>query len=147
MKNKNWKKAYRGVTLIELIIAIAIVGIMVAISWAILGGTKDTSNVKNACEEAAGAINQAKNYALTGKCSGDGASKVTVSFDDDGGTIKDDKSNCDEAFTLPKGTTCDSESINFSIPDGVLSGVASVTCASGGATRTVKVDSLKAYCE
>lgn len=140
---KNKEKKHKGFSLIELLIVIAIIGIMTAISWKTLVEMRDTSNAKNACEEAAGAINQARNYALSGKCA-EGGTKVTIDFSKKTITMP----ACSENFSLPKGVSCEGAIFNFRIPSGEkINPANSLDCQSGSATKTVTVDNFKAYCD
>lgn len=61
IKNKN------GVTLIELVAAIAIIGILASITMISFRNQKIDSQLESAARELAAAIREAQNYALAGK--------------------------------------------------------------------------------
>lgn len=56
-----------GFTLVELIVVIAIIGILMVIAVANFRGAEGRSNLRNEAESTAGIIRQAKNYAISQK--------------------------------------------------------------------------------
>lgn len=61
------KKRLSGFTLVELVVSMAILSIMAAITIVSLSGTKTKQEVEGAARELAAAIREAQNYALTGR--------------------------------------------------------------------------------
>ena len=141
----------------ELMVVIAIVGILSAVSWGILAGARKSSDAKNACEQVASMINKTRNYALSGKTFKNGAVVVvptvfTATVSGQTVTITNDKSVSPETFSIPNSVTCGASlSFAFSAPYGTCSGCGSpstpINCSvSGGATRTVTVTPNSAVC-
>jgi len=56
-----------GVTLIELLIVIALIGIMSAVTIAFLGSGKNQKELESSAREVVAALREAQNLALTGK--------------------------------------------------------------------------------
>ena len=65
--NNNFIKKNKGFTLVELLIVIAIIGIMSAVSIVSLQNGKTEKEVETAATQVAAAIREAQNNALTGK--------------------------------------------------------------------------------
>jgi len=164
MNNRDTKKLFannKGITLIELVIVMAVIGIITAISWETLGGTKDASKVENACNSLASVINKTRSHALTGKCSGNGADRVVMNLAGPIGTIKDKDDdppgregvNCDETFNIQEqgggGVSCGDLTLSYSIPDGNASfvRVRSIRCNLNGINKYVCVTPYKAECK
>lgn len=61
------KKNKKGFSFIELMVVIAIIGIMTAVTTVSLGNTRTKKEVEVAAREVAAAIREAQNYALAGK--------------------------------------------------------------------------------
>jgi len=59
-----------GVTLIELLIVIALIGIMSAVTIAFLGSGKNQKELESSAREVVAALREAQNLALTGKIMG-----------------------------------------------------------------------------
>jgi type II secretion system protein H len=64
---KNKIKKYKGVTFLELMVVIAIIGIMTAVALVSLQPAKDDARLKAAQGEVAASIRLAQSYALQGK--------------------------------------------------------------------------------
>ncbi len=77
IKNKNFKK---GFTLVELLIVIAIIGIMTAVLLVSMskGGVNNT--LKVAGRQLSGALRESQNYALTGKQKEEGSYPCAFKF-------------------------------------------------------------------
>ncbi len=142
-----------GFTLVEVIIVIAIVGIISAVSWSILNGAKKAAAVNDACNQVAAMINKTRNYALSGKQDNNG--NVPDSFRIKTGgpiVIYSVISNTEtqmESFSLAGGISCGSYILTYNIPDG-LGGVSQdVICTDVDidALRTVKVSPYTAFCQ
>lgn len=135
-----------GFTLIEVLVVIAIIGIISLLGWEQLMRTKSESNVLNVCTEAASAINLTRSYAVTGKCSGSGANSLTITFSGNVATITNSNEFVCETINLSSGTSC-SGTVSYSIPDGGKSGDSSIPCSFSSITRNVLIDSRKATCQ
>ena len=61
------KKTFSGFTLIEIVVAMAILSIMAAVTITSMSGAKTKSEVDGAARQLAASIREAQNYALTGK--------------------------------------------------------------------------------
>jgi len=59
-----------GVTLVELLIVVALIGIMSAITIAFLGSGKNQKELESSAREVVAALREAQNLALTGKIMG-----------------------------------------------------------------------------
>jgi prepilin-type N-terminal cleavage/methylation domain-containing protein len=158
-------KKTKGFTLVELLIVIAIIAIISAISWSTLGGGKKQSSVNNTCEQIASMINKTRNYALSGNVGTTSANPAKFF------TIHIGKSDSTIAFTngskeipleanVPHlgGVTCEEVQMNYFVPDATLSigyadgrGVSVISndikCQSDGNIRTIKVTPFTAVCE
>jgi prepilin-type N-terminal cleavage/methylation domain-containing protein len=151
--NKNKKvhvSRQLGFSLIEFLIAVAIISIISVVSWIRLSDSKSATFAKQACEEAASAINKTRNFALSGKCSGGGATFVRIRISGNGGVISGGNGNCDETFSLPRATTCSTGTFTFGIPlgDGNTGSIScNITGGDASDARTVIVDNNKAYCQ
>ncbi len=64
---KAYQKKYNAFTLIELMVVIAIIGIMTAIGFGVLQNQKSPSALTDAQRQVASAIKLAQSYALQGK--------------------------------------------------------------------------------
>lgn len=60
-------KKRKAFSLIEVLIVIAIVGIIATVSFVSLGATKKGADAKSACTQVASYINKARNYTLSGR--------------------------------------------------------------------------------
>lgn len=143
----------KAFTLVELIIVIAIVAIISAVSWSVLGGAKKSAAVNDACNQVATMINKTRNYALSGKQVNGvvpdsfriktGGPVVIYSVTSSGETQM-------ESFSLAGGISCGSYIFTYNVPDGV-SGIEEeevfCTDADIDAIRTVNVTPYVATCQ
>ncbi len=143
----------QGLTLIELIIVVAIITIVSAVSWSILGGAKKTAAVNDACNQVAAMINKTRNYALSGKQ--DNSGNVPDSFRIKTGgpiviySVISSTETQMESFSLVGGVSCGSYTLTYNVPDGFGGISQNVICTDVDidALRTVKVTPYVAVCE
>ena len=143
----------KAFTLVELIIVIAIIAIISAVSWSVLGGAKKTAAVNDACNQVAAMINKTRNYALSGK---NGANFFEITTKPSGLAIiiKAD-ANTLETFVLAGGVICDTDTVLYAAPNGEAQfnghnfTTESINCSSSdfSASRTVSVSPYTAVCQ
>lgn len=111
-KIKNKKLDFsirRGMTLIEVMASIAIIGIMSAISIVSFTASKRSAELETAAEEVMAVLREAQNYSLTGKNLRAGCSSYTTVF-----------TNASANFTLHNGLgTCELNQV-YSLKNGVV---------------------------
>lgn len=66
-KDKNHKKIKRAFSFIEVILVVAIIGIMASIILAYVGQNKHMTELETAANEIVASIRKIQNYSLTGK--------------------------------------------------------------------------------
>jgi prepilin-type N-terminal cleavage/methylation domain-containing protein len=116
MKNRQ------GVTLIELLTVIAIIGIMTAVTIVYLGGAKNDKAVETAAREVASAVREAQNYALTGKNASNCIDGYTFNYTESSSNYSI-RGCSDISYTLKNGVTFNGDGIiNFSIPNAITDG-------------------------
>lgn len=149
----------KGFTILELLVVIAIIGIISAVSFAMLSKSRNDADAKAGCSELAALINKARSYALSGKADSSGDRLPSVMIRVNGDQIEicgnsNGDSDCSdsgdqriETYTLRRGVSCGSGYITYGVPDGGSS-VSSATfnCVSSGRTHSVSVDRYKAVC-
>jgi len=143
------QKKHKGITLIEVIIVVAIIGIISALGFELLGNARRDNNYKIACEMAASQINKTKNYSLTGKTV-DGATpnkfKITMS----GSTIvisglTGGTETPLETVSLPGGTSFSGAFVEeYVVPYGGINNAMDVTFSDS--SRYVDVSGFRALC-
>lgn len=131
-------KKYFGFTLVELMVVMAIAGIMATIGWATLGDSSKNINASNACDQLASSINKARGYALSGKSS----TSILISGSANSYTISGISNP--ETISLPKGVSVNAFSCSFAVPSGAMSGCGTISFV--GTTKTVTVEAFNAKC-
>lgn len=112
----------KGFSLVELMIVIAIAGIMTAVTLVSMNATREKKTVESAAREVAAAVREAQNYALTGK---DLKDKPTCSFIFTWGVATNTDyriTDCKTAiYSLKNGVTfSNSGNVSFSVPFATL---------------------------
>lgn len=153
------KKQYRGFTLIELFIVMAIIVTLATLSWTALADSKKKTVVSNACESVTSMVNKARSYALVGvvgansvriNCSATNCriQKFTVSTNSwslvNGEVIYPLVGSSITPFIvqypIPYASTASGTGITGSDPVVTLTGNVSIT-------KTVVIDPFKALCQ
>jgi len=111
----------KGFSLMELLIVIAIIGIMTAVLLVNLSGSRSQKQVEAAAREVAAAIREAQNNALTGKNVTTGCSYI---FTYNSGSSSYGISSCSNInYTLSNGVIFNNgNNFTFSVPFGTVSG-------------------------
>lgn len=161
--NKNKKKDYshsidvvlgkkrkieQGFTLIEIVIVIAIIGIMTALVFAISGPSRKSSELESSAVEVITALREAQNYALTGRqisadctiynMSLSGSEYVLTNIGGGTGTCK-----LSQTYKLKNGVTfIGSPSVNFEAPHAIKSGAGVIGLTKGGNNYYICINSM-----
>lgn len=128
-----------GFTLVEVLLVVAIIGIIASVSWVTLVGAKKNSDVLNSCEQVASMINKTRNYVLSGRVA---ISTVTIN-----GNFVSINSPI-ENFTIPNGVNCTAKAFTYKAPDAVdVLNTGEIICSNGGNSRKVTVTPYQAVCD
>lgn len=135
-KEKLNSSAKKGMTLIEVIIVIAIVGIMSAISIVSYTTSKRNAELETAAEELVAVLREAQNYSLTGKEISSSCSNYRV-------TLTNNSSNYVLRTYTAAGVSCGNINSAYVFKSGVIisagGGYVSFAAPHSSITRTAGV--------
>ncbi len=152
---KNIKENKRGVTLIEMIIVLAIMGVIFGIAFHYFSGFKNSQAVRNAGQDILSSLSKARSYAFASvSSSGYGvhfeASKVVIFK----GTSYSSGALTNEMISVISPATISNVTLNsisgtsgelyFNRLTGVPSKTGTVRITAGGVTKTVTISSAGA---
>jgi len=140
------KKAF---ILIEITIVICNMAIMVGLSWMTLSRQKNVTQVEDAANIIAAAINKTHTYALTGKTlsNNEVPEHFTISIENNAISITGDGEQVEAPYVFDTPIRVDNATFTFHVPDGELNSrveeinIYSGTDANSGPSSTVSVDS------
>jgi prepilin-type N-terminal cleavage/methylation domain-containing protein len=147
---KNKKKAglslKRGLTLVELLIVLAIAGIMLSVALINIQNSRKNSEIEAAGMQLVSLLREVQNNALTGKKIGsaegeyscafqltidtDGSYEIARSLKQPGEDSCEDEGVMDDAYItgeLQKVQISSSQTIKFSVPHGDITGISMIT--------------------
>ncbi len=147
-------KKERGITFAELIVVIAIIGIMTTVTLVSLSATRASNDLKAAARQVAASIREMQANALSGKV-GAGSSSCQISWSDTGtsyqaGCLYYTTTNPNPSFSLPNGVKfVGGGFFAFKVPFGNKStdSSTSVQMTKSGTSIYVCVDSSGAVTE
>jgi len=150
-------------TFVELMVVIAIMGIMTGIGFMSLQSSKSDANLKAAQREVASAIKLAQSYALQGKIAPDGKAPCGYGFrfktatdheifykpttggkcDTPGASTQSEHSIWNNGVALDASSQINmNDEIYFTIPFGTMSGTGIISLSYPGATdKTITINS------
>jgi prepilin-type N-terminal cleavage/methylation domain-containing protein len=122
---------FSGFTLVELMISMAILSIMAALTIVSMTGAKTKQEVEGAARQVAAAVREAQNYALTGKNIGaSGDVPCQFRLDTTGSAISIQQrrfsspglcnvnSGSPTVYPLPTGVAISIDNVSFNVPRG-----------------------------
>ncbi|HDQ88533.1 MAG TPA: prepilin-type N-terminal cleavage/methylation domain-containing protein [candidate division WWE3 bacterium] len=117
---KTKKKKNQGITLMELILTIALIGILSAITFPMGAKFNQKNQVKNTRDALKGYLNTARSFAQSGKNGSSWGVQITsneiVLYN--GENYANRNTAFDQQFTIPKGNSVTIAEINFSKDSG-----------------------------
>ncbi|MFA5777501.1 MAG: prepilin-type N-terminal cleavage/methylation domain-containing protein [Parcubacteria group bacterium] len=122
-------KNKKGFSLIELLIAIAIIGIITSVTIVSMGDRKRDAEVEVAARKVVAAIRQAQNNALAGKGASSSCSQYNFTYGSSGYSM-DCSGNYSVSHTLENGITfanASANTVSFSVPFGTLNPASDTT--------------------
>jgi len=143
-----------GVTLIELIVVMAILGIMASITTISFGSSRDKRAVETNARQFAAVVRLAQNYALSGKqapgviitcgyqVSNNGSAYFIKALKIGASGACDEDLVISELYTLNQGVamTIATDVVSFEIPYGKKSGASSFTFSKGASSHYVCIN-------
>ena len=140
MKNK------KGLSLLEVIIVVAIIGIMSSISIVSFSKAKLRSSVETAAEKAIAVIREAQNYALTGKEVSTLCHTYSVNFTPSTGSFlltNGGLCSLNKNYVLEDGVVFSSVGVvSFTAPHADTSGLSVIRVQKGGYFCDINVNSI-----
>lgn len=150
------RKFLRGFTVIEILVIIAVMGIMLSIAFVNLGSGRTSAKLDAAQREVASAIKMAQSNALQGKTASGSVPKYWGIYFENDKTYKIVPSNAPgtdiaggtETYALSNGVTFSvtnviNSRIYFSVPNGnILKGNGTSYASGDTATATVSISGL-----
>jgi prepilin-type N-terminal cleavage/methylation domain-containing protein len=152
IKKKNIFCARRGMTLIEMIVVVALVGIMSSVTVVLMAGSRTDRALDAAAREVAALVREVQNYALTGRQVSDvnvaclyGMKAVNATqyqvfyqYREADKTCTDALSDDTEYFSrvLPHGVEFSDPafSVQYALPHAALGGTPKITLSKAGSS-------------
>ena len=140
----------------EMIIVIAIIGLIASVSWRSLSEGKKRNEVGNVCKVVASMINKTRSYALTGKQVRSGSPSSFIFRLNNEVIIEGTGENGNEEldrFIELRGVSCGQVRLSYTPPNGRLisaSGLngGEIICSlNGDYPKTIQVSKYRAICE
>ncbi len=139
----------RGFTLIEVLIVVAIIGIVSAMILVTFSGQRQTRNMERAANEVQAALREAQNYALSGRAGtiNENNSYYGINFTAGAAYSLVSSSGTISSYSLKNGITASAaSSVRFMLPRGevyiggsALSGSHRITLVNGASNRYICV--------
>jgi len=116
----------KGFTLVELMIVMAIVGIMTAVTIVSLSGARDRKAAEGEARKFAAVVREVQNYALTGKQLGTGLVTCSVGMN----AIASGATSYGIFYTYRSGDDCNTSASNAFVTNTISNGVAFSSAAN-----------------
>ena len=117
----------KAVTFIELVIIVAIIGIMTSVLLVSTSGSRTDKALEAAAREVTATIREAQNYALTGKGAGAGCNTYVFTYGAGAYSVSNGVAcSVNSSYALKNGVTFQNPgllSFSFAVPHGAISGI------------------------